>query len=74
MNITISTKQEPFYSHYTDQPVLASTRTVKNWMILLEQSFIAHVPLLMATSAIVFGRRHYDVTYAISISYVSVLH
>jgi len=31
--------------------VLAVT-LVKNWMILLKQSFTAHMPLLMATSAL----------------------
>jgi len=36
-------------SHYTGQPVLAGT-PVKNWMILLEQSFTAHMPLLTATT------------------------
>ena len=33
------------YGHYTGQP----TPSVKNWMILLVQSFTACVPLLMAT-------------------------
>jgi len=32
---------------------------VKNWMILLVQSFTAHMPLLMATSAFGLGRRHW---------------
>jgi len=35
--------------HYTGQPVLVGT-PVKNWSILLEQSFTACMPLLMTTS------------------------
>ena len=38
--------------------MLAST-PVKNWRILFQQSFIAHMPLLMAASAFRLGRRHY---------------
>jgi len=30
---------------------------VKNWRILLEQSFTAHMPLLTATSTFGLGRR-----------------
>ena len=44
------------YHHYTGQSVLAGT-PVKNWMILLEQSFTARMPLLTATSAFGLGRR-----------------
>jgi len=44
----------PFYSHYTGQP--AGT-PVNNWRILLEQSFTACMPLLMATSTFALGRR-----------------
>ena len=42
-------QQQPFYGHYKGQPVLAGT-PVKNWRILLEQSFTASLSLLMATS------------------------
>ena len=35
----------PFYGHYTGRPVLAAT-LVKNWRILLVQSFTACKPLL----------------------------
>ena len=36
--------------------MLAGTPTlVKNWIILLEQSFTAHVPLLTATSTFGLG-------------------
>ena len=42
--------------HYTDQTVLAST-SVKKWRILLEQSFTAHMPLLMATSTFALETR-----------------
>jgi len=31
---------------------------VKNWRILLEQSFAAHMPLLMTSDAFELGRRH----------------
>jgi len=34
-----------FYGHYTGQPALVST-SVKNWWILLVQSFTACMPLL----------------------------
>jgi len=43
---------------------------VKNWLILLEQSFTACVPLLTATSALVLGRRcssFNHVNYAVSV-------
>jgi len=46
----------PFYGHFTAQPTLAGT-AVKNWKILLEQSFSARMPLLMATSTFGLGRR-----------------
>jgi len=39
----------PFHGHYTGLPELAST-PVKNLRILLEQSFTAHMPVLLATS------------------------
>jgi len=39
-----------FYGHYTGQLALAST-PIKNWRILLEQSFTARTSLLTATSA-----------------------
>jgi len=42
--------------HYTEQPALASS-SVKNWRILLEQSFTARMPLLMVTGAFGLGRR-----------------
>jgi len=38
-----------FYGHYTEQPASAGT-PVKNWRILLEQSFTAHMLLLTATT------------------------
>jgi len=41
--------------HYTGQPVLAGTP--KNRRILSEQSFITHIPLLMATRVFRLGRR-----------------
>jgi len=41
---------------YTGQSVLAST-FVKNWRILWEQSFTAHMALLAATTAFRLGRR-----------------
>jgi len=44
----------PFNGHYTGQPALAGVSLappVKNWKILLEQSFTARMPLLTATSA-----------------------
>jgi len=43
---TTTTTTTTIYSHYTGQPA----PQVKNWGILLEQSFTATVPLLMATS------------------------
>jgi len=41
-------------------PLYRSTcvRLVKNWRILLQQSFIACMPLLTAISAFGSGRRH----------------
>ena len=48
-SIRVRTTTVPFDGHYTGQPALAGTPD-KNWMILLEQSFIAHMSLLMATS------------------------
>jgi len=39
------------------QSALAGT-PVKNWRILLEQSFTARTPLLTAASAFCLGRRH----------------
>ena len=47
----------PRNGHYTGQPALAGT-PVKNWGILLQQSFTASMPLLMATSAFRAERRH----------------
>ena len=41
-----------------DQP--ASAPPVKNWRILLEQTFTARMPLLMATSAFGLGRRRWS--------------
>jgi len=49
-------QQPPFYGHYTDQLALACFR-LKNWGILLVQSFTARMPLLTATSAFGLGRR-----------------
>jgi len=46
----------PFYGHYTGQPALDGT-PVKNWRILLVQSFTSRKPLLTATSAFELGRR-----------------
>jgi len=46
----------PFDSHYTGQPVLAGT-PVNVWRILLERSFTARMPLLMASSKFELGRR-----------------
>jgi len=51
-------RQQSFYNHYTDQPLLVSI-PVKNCKILLEQSFTAHMPLLMATSTFGLGTRCY---------------
>jgi len=48
--------QLPFYGQYTGQLALASI-TVKNWRVLLEQSFTARMSLMKATSAIELGRR-----------------
>jgi len=45
-------------SHYTGQSVLAGT-SVKNWRILLEQSFTGHMPLLMAASTFGLRRRRW---------------
>jgi len=42
-----------------NKPVLIGS-TVRNWRILLEQSFTAHVPLLMATSTSGIERRCYS--------------
>jgi len=41
-----------------DQP--ASAPPVKNWRILLEQTFTARMPLLMAASAFGLGRRRWS--------------
>jgi len=38
---------QPFYSHYTGKPVLAST-PVKKWRILVEQSFTARMAHALA--------------------------
>jgi len=46
-----------FYGHYASQPMLAGT---SNWRILLVHSFIARMPLLAATSAFGFWRRHWS--------------
>ena len=47
-----------FYGHYSGQPVLAGT-SVKNWRILLVQSFTASMPLLAAYSTFGLGRRRW---------------
>jgi len=44
---TTTSTATTIYSHYTGQPALAGT-PVKNWRILSEQSFTAHMPLMMA--------------------------
>jgi len=41
--------------HYTEQPALAGI-PLKNWTILLQQSFTAQMPLLTAASALTLGR------------------
>jgi len=46
----------PLYSHYTHQPA----PPVKNWRILLVQSFTVRRPLLMATSTFGLRRRHWS--------------
>ena len=52
----IKPANHPQYDHYTGQPTLAGP-PVKNWRILLVQSFTACMPLLIATSAFGIGRR-----------------
>ena len=49
-NTTDNSNQQPFYGLCTSPPV-------KNWKILLEQSFTGHITLLMASSAFGLGRR-----------------
>jgi len=47
----INTKMHNRYGYYTCQPVLDGTPSlVRNWKLLLEQSFTAHMALLVATS------------------------
>jgi len=46
----LDTQQPPFYGHCTGQPV-----SVKNWRILLVQSFTARMLLLAATSTFGLG-------------------
>ena len=55
-----TTQQPPFYGHHTGKRALAAAPPVKNWRILWLQSFIAHMPLLMATSAFRLGRRRWS--------------
>ena len=45
--------------HYIGQPALGAP-PVKNWSILLVQSFTAHMSLLTETSAFGLGRRHWN--------------
>jgi len=45
---------QPFCGHYTSKPASAVI-PVKNWRILLKQSFIVRMPLLMAASTIRMG-------------------
>ena len=47
-------KTENYHCRYRVQPVIDGT-PVKNWTILLEQSFTARMPLLTATSAFGLG-------------------
>jgi len=56
LQFTYDTTATTVYGHYTAHPVLAGT-PVKNWRILLEQSFTARMPLLMAASIFGLGRR-----------------
>ena len=57
--------------HTTVLQPLYQSSPVKKWKILLEQSFIAHVLLLMASSTFGLGRKCYSllssVTYTTSI-------
>ena len=53
------TQHPPFYGHYARQPALTGT-PVKNWRILLVQSFTARMPLLAATGAFGLGRRRWS--------------
>jgi len=48
----INYQTQPYYDQHTGQPLLAGT-SVKNWRILLEQTFTAHMPLLIATREMV---------------------
>jgi len=41
-------QQQEFYDHHTGQPALAGT-SVKNWRILLQQSFIVHIHMPLMT-------------------------
>jgi len=56
--ITLPTQQPqpPYHSHYTVQPLLA-TLPVRNYRILLVQSFTACTPLLMAASIFGLGEK-----------------
>jgi len=53
-------QQTSLYENHTGQPALATAPSVKNWRILLVQSFTGRMPLLMATSAFGLGRRRWS--------------
>jgi len=50
---------QPFYGMAIIQSTCVSRHLApaKNWRVLLEQNFTAHMPLLMATGTIILGRR-----------------
>jgi len=55
-----TTQQPPFYDHYTALYCVSRSPPVKNWRILLVQSFTVRMPLLTATSAFGLGRRRWS--------------
>jgi len=58
-------QRQSLYSHYTGQGCQTAP-SAKHWTTLLEQSFIAHMPLLTPTSAFRLRRRCYSYKTKIS--------
>jgi len=62
-----------FYSHYTGQAALVATLFEHQW-ILLEQSFIAHMPLQTTSSTLGLERSGVDSLYHVVCKYISIIY
>ena len=61
ISVKINSQNSLTHTHWTlhRSTCVSMYPKLKNWRILSEQSFTAHMPSKMATSALTLGRRHY---------------